>query len=77
MTRTRYFQITYCLNDERHTFVQSDTHMHPADAWYYACLHSGIGLSYGQNHDQQNDAALRRHAQAKGLTDVSWVKLPD
>jgi len=76
MTRTRYFQITYRFNDQRHVFVQPDTHMSHADAWYYACLHSGLGLSYGHDHDQQHDELLLSYAQAGGLIDVSWEELP-
>jgi hypothetical protein len=76
MIRRRHFQITYNLKKSRHIFVQPDSHMTDADAWYYACLHSGIGLSYGENHDQQNEEALRVHAQASGLMQVSWEELP-
>jgi len=74
MTHTRYFQITYRLKNDLYVFVQPDTHMSHADAWYYACLHSGLGLSYG--HDQQNHELLRNHAQSGGLIDVSWEELP-
>ncbi|AWM91778.1 hypothetical protein DJ564_13575 [Pseudomonas sp. 31-12] len=76
MTRPRYFQITYGFNKTRHIFVQPDSHMTEADAWYYACLHSGIGLSYGDNHDQQNFDAVRSHAQEHGLIQVNWEELP-
>jgi hypothetical protein len=76
MIHRRHFQITYSLKKSRHIFVQPDSHMTDADAWYYACLHSGIGLSYEENHDHQNEEALRVHAQASGLMQVSWEELP-
>ena len=76
MNRTRYFQITYRLNDDRRIFIQPDSHMSHADAWYYASLHSGIGLSYGHNHDQQHDEALQKKAHEGGLIEVSWEELP-
>ncbi|MGL6245162.1 DUF6555 family protein [Pseudomonas sp.] len=76
MTRRRHFQITYSLKKSRYIFVQPDSHMTDADAWYYACLHSKIGLSYGENHDQQNEDSLRSHAQERGLMQVSWEELP-
>jgi hypothetical protein len=76
MTQTRYFQITYRLKNDRYIFVQPDTHMSHADAWYYACLHSGLGLLYGHDYDQQNHEVLRSHAQTGGLIDVIWEELP-
>ncbi|MGE8185903.1 DUF6555 family protein [Pseudomonas sp. NPDC086278] len=76
MTRPRHFQITYRFKKGRHVFVQPDSHMSDADAWYYACLHSGIGLTYGDNHDHQNHDVLRNHAQESGLTQVIWEELP-
>jgi hypothetical protein len=76
MIHRRHFQFTYSLKKSRHIFVQPDSHMTDADAWYYACLHSGIGLSYEENHDHQNEEALRVHAQASGLMQVSWEELP-
>lgn len=76
MTRARHFQITYGFNKTRHIFVQPDFHMTDEDAWYYACLHAGVGLLYGEDHAQQNHALLREHAQKSGLTDVYWEELP-
>ncbi|MCK1792751.1 DUF6555 family protein [Pseudomonas violetae] len=74
--RALHFQITYRLNDARQVFVQPDSHMTDADAWYYACLHAGVGLAYGEDPDQQGLAKLRTQAQLCGLTDVRWEALP-
>nr|WP_314531190.1 DUF6555 family protein [uncultured Pseudomonas sp.] len=74
--RALHFQITYRLNDARQVFVQPDSHMTDADAWYYACLHAGVGLAYGDDPDQQGLAELRAQAQKCGLTDVRWEALP-
>lgn len=76
MTRPRHFEITYCFNKKRHIFVQPDSHMTDEDAWYYACLHSGIGLLYGEHHSHHNHAQLRAHAETSGLTNVRWEELP-
>lgn len=74
--RPLHFQITYRLNDARQVFVQPDSHMTDADAWYYACLHAGVGLAYGDDPAQQGLAELRAQAQKCGLTDVRWEALP-
>jgi hypothetical protein len=74
--RPRHFEITYCFKQNRLDFIQPDSHMTDEDAWYYACLHAGIALLYGENHSQQNHSALREHAEKSGLTDVKWVELP-
>lgn len=74
--RTLHFQITYRLNDARQLFVQPDSHMTDADAWYYACLHAGVGLVYGDNNAQEDYAALRLHAEKSGVTQVLWEALP-
>ncbi|MHC8287279.1 DUF6555 family protein [Pseudomonas sp. XS1P51] len=76
MTCARHFQITYSFNKTRHVFVQQDSHMSEEDAWYYACLHAGVGLLYGEIHTQQNGAQLREHAEKSGLTQVKWEELP-
>lgn len=72
----RHFEITYSFKDSRRMFVQPDSHMTDEDAWYYACLHAGVGLPYGVNDAQQNDAQLREHAEKTGVTHVSWEELP-
>lgn len=76
MTRPRHFQITYCLSTTRKVFVQPDSHMTEEDAWYYACLHSGVGLAYGEDLLGDVPALLREHAEKSGLTKVSWEELP-
>ena len=74
--RPLHFQITYRLNDARQVFVQPDSHMTDADAWYYACLHAGVGLAYGEDPAQLGLGELRAQAQKCGLTDVRWEALP-
>ncbi|MDB5996135.1 MAG: hypothetical protein JWP42_3271 [Pseudomonas sp.] len=76
MTRARHFQISYSFNKKRQVFIQPDSRMSDEDAWYYACLHAGVGLLYGENHDQQNHAALREHAEKSGVTQIKWEELP-
>ncbi|VVN09588.1 hypothetical protein PS645_03720 [Pseudomonas fluorescens] len=76
MTRPRHFQITYSLSKTRRIFVQPDTHMTDEDAWYYACLHSGVGLLYGELYPQEDHARLVEHANSAGLTEVYWEELP-
>ncbi|AKV08337.1 hypothetical protein B723_18785 [Pseudomonas fluorescens NCIMB 11764] len=76
LMRSRHFEITYCLNGSRRMFVQPDVHMTDEDAWYYACLHAGVGLLYGEDVAQQNGAQLRGHAEKSGLTHVKWEELP-
>lgn len=44
MNLPRHFEIRYRLKNTEHVFVQPDSHMTDADAWYYACLHAGVGL---------------------------------
>ncbi|MHC8314885.1 DUF6555 family protein [Pseudomonas sp. LB3P31] len=74
--RPLHFQITYRLNDARRVFVQPDSHMTDADAWYYACLHAGVGLAYGEDPGSQGLAELRAQAHQCGLTEVRWEALP-
>ncbi|WP_315975566.1 DUF6555 family protein [Pseudomonas sp. 14P_8.1_Bac3] len=76
MMRSRHFEITYCLNESRRLFVQPDSHMTDEDAWYYACLHSGVGLLYGEENVEDDHARLLDHAKKAGLTDVRWEELP-
>lgn len=74
--RSRHFEITYCLKDSRQKFVQPDSHMTDEDAWYYACLHAGVGLLYGEDDAQRNGELLLEHAEKEGLTQVAWEELP-
>jgi len=74
--RSRHFEITYCMNGSRRKFVQPDTHMTDEDAWYYACLHAGVGLLYGEDNVQDNHAKLLDHAEKSDLADVKWEELP-
>ena len=76
LMRSRHFEITYCLNGSRRKFVQPDTHMTDEDAWYYACLHAGVGLLYGEDNVQDNHAKLLDHAEKSDLADVKWEELP-
>ena len=76
MTRPRHFQITYRFSTTRRIFVQPDSQMNDEDAWYYACLHSGVGLLYGENAAQDDHLLLREHAETSGLTQVTWEELP-
>ncbi|MVV52306.1 hypothetical protein EJA72_29350 [Pseudomonas sp. PB120] len=76
MPGLKHFQITYCLHANAQVFVQFDSHMSDEDAWYYACLHAGIGLAYAQNISDQSHATLREHAERCGLTEVKWRALP-
>lgn len=76
MTRPRHFQITYHYSNTRRLFIQPDTHMTDADAWYYACLHAGVGLVYGEYCAPDDHLRLREHALSSGLTQVSWEELP-
>jgi hypothetical protein len=75
MIRPRHFEIRYCLNDKKQVFVQPDSHMTDADAWYYACLHANIELLYAFIHEQSFDA-FRERAQELGVTKVRWEELP-
>ncbi|EIK97029.1 hypothetical protein PMM47T1_07806 [Pseudomonas sp. M47T1] len=68
------FEIHYRLHGRPCHFVQRDTLMTDADAWYYASLHSGTGL--GLQVDSGCQVALRQQAGDAGLSDVTWVKLP-
>ncbi|WP_123407361.1 DUF6555 family protein [Pseudomonas frederiksbergensis] len=76
MNLPRHFEIRYRLKNTQHVFIQPDLHMTDADAWYYACLHAGVGLLYEMDCDQQNYGALSSHAQSAGLTQVRWEELP-
>lgn len=71
-SRLTDYEIRYVLNGETRQFIQRDTHMSDADAWYYAALHSGVGLYYGSSSTADKAAALRQHAQRRGLADVQW-----
>ncbi|SDO15242.1 hypothetical protein SAMN04489798_2170 [Pseudomonas arsenicoxydans] len=75
MNPPRHFEIRYRFNNTQHVFVQPDSHMTDADAWYYACLHAGVGLLYEMDCDQHNHETLREHAQGAGLTQVRWKGL--
>jgi hypothetical protein len=76
MNRPRYFEIKYHFKRTQHIFVQPDSHMTDTDAWYYACLHAGVGLRYEMDCAQQDIGALREHAQESGVTQVRWEELP-
>ncbi|WP_277964534.1 DUF6555 family protein [Pseudomonas sp. RIT-To-2] len=67
------FEIRYCLHGRPHHFLQRDTLMTDADAWYYAALHAGTGL--GMEAIEDNKEQWRQHAMAAGLSEVQWVKL--
>jgi len=71
-SRLSDYEICYVLNGEARQFIQCDTQMNDADAWYYATLHSGVGLHYGSGDKADKAAVLRRHAQRRGLADVKW-----
>lgn len=72
----RHFEITYSFKDSRRKFVQPDSHMTDEDAWYYACLHAGVGLVYGENDARRSEVQLREHAEQSGLAQVTWEELP-
>lgn len=74
--RSRHFEITYCLNNARRMFVQPDSHMTDEDAWYYACLHAGVGILYEEDDAQDYHARLLEHAENFELTQVKWEELP-
>jgi len=71
-SRLSDYEICYVLNGEAKQLIQRDTQMNDADAWYYATLHSGVGLYYGGCDAAEKAAMLRRHAQRRGLADVKW-----
>jgi hypothetical protein len=74
MTIARHFEIRYRLNGERKMFVQPDSRMSEADAWYYACLHAGIGVLHNRPSLRDETTALKQHAERAGVTEVIWEK---
>lgn len=72
----RHFEIRYRFRGERKLFMQPDTQMTDADAWYYACLHAGIGVLHNLSLARDEIHALTQHAERLGLTDVIWEEMP-
>lgn len=69
------YEIRYTLDGKAKRFVQRDTHMSEADAWYYAALHSGIGVLYSGISPADKAAELRDYVMRHGLADVRFVAL--
>ncbi|MCD5974204.1 hypothetical protein KDX24_23525 [Pseudomonas sp. CDFA 550] len=72
MAVSRHFEIRYRIHGQVKLFVQIDSQMTDTDAWYYACLHAGIGVLHNQSPPPEEIILLRHHAERSGLTDVSW-----
>lgn len=67
------FEIRYRLHGRPHHFLQRDTLMTDADAWYYAALHAGTGL--GLEVLNEGKECWQQQAMAAGLSDVRWLQL--
>jgi hypothetical protein len=76
MANGRYFEIRYMFKGERKLFVQPDSAMTDTDAWFYACLHSRIGVQHNLSALRTELQALRQHAERAELVDVRWEELP-
>ncbi|WP_231667258.1 DUF6555 family protein [Pseudomonas quasicaspiana] len=72
MAVSRHFEIRYRIHGQVKLFVQIDSQMTDTDAWYYACLHAGIGVLHYLSPPPEEIILLRHHAERSGLTDVSW-----
>lgn len=72
----RHFEIRYRIHGKRKLFVQPDSRMTDTDAWYYACLHAGIGVLHNLSLVREEIIALKQHAERSGLTEVVWEELP-
>ena len=76
MAISRNFEIRYRIHGQKKMFVQPDSRMTDTDAWYYACLHAGIGVLHNLSPPREEIVALRQHAERSGLSDVIWEELP-
>jgi hypothetical protein len=74
MSGQHVFHIHYRFRGEHRTFLQPDTSLVEADAWYYACLHAGIGVLHNVSGTRDELAALIAHARRYGLTAVRWTE---
>ncbi|MET0123948.1 MAG: DUF6555 family protein [Pseudomonas caspiana] len=72
MAIRRHFEIRYRIHGQMKLFVQTDSQMTDSDAWYYACLHAGIGVMHDLTPPSEEIVVLKHHAERSGLTDVSW-----
>lgn len=72
MSDQRIFRIHYRFLDEQRVFLQPDSVLEEADAWYYACLHAGIGVLHNLSKTREELTALITHGRRNGLTDVRW-----
>lgn len=75
MAIARHFEIRYLFHGEQKLFMQHDSDMTDADAWYYACLHAGIGVITSVSASGEEIVSLMQHAERSGLTDVIWEEL--
>jgi hypothetical protein len=74
MSGQRIFRIHYRFLDEQRVFLQPDSALNEADAWYYACLHAGIGVLHNLSKTREELTALIAHARRYGLTAVRWAE---
>jgi hypothetical protein len=70
-----HFKIRYLMRGESRAFLQADSKMTDADAWYYACLHAGIGVLPNISPPCDEITALMQHARKSGMTNVQWEQL--
>ena len=72
MSGQRIFRIHYRFLGEQRGFLQPDSALNEVDAWYYACLHAGIGVLHNLSKTREELTALIAHGRRYGLTDVRW-----
>jgi len=75
MSSLKTYRISYHFQGEPRHFLQRDTHMTEADAWYYAALHSGIGLLYGLPGNRDKAQDLRQHAEMAGISRLTYIEV--
>nr|GEZ29318.1 hypothetical protein [Tanacetum cinerariifolium] len=61
MSGQRIFRIHYRFLGEHRVFLQPDSELNEADAWYYACLHAGIGVLHNVSKTREELSALIAH----------------
>jgi hypothetical protein len=74
MSGQRIFRIHYRFLGEHRVFLQPDSELNEADAWYYACLHAGIGVLHNLSKTREELSALIAHGRRYGLTAVRWAE---
>lgn len=76
MGRHRQYMIRYRYQGQARAFLQADTQMTKADAWYYASLHCGAATLYGITALAEDTQSLRIRAEHCGLSEVVFLEWP-